>query len=136
MGEDMTANEGTQDEVRAKVASAMRQLPERVHRDGLEVVYARESDHLYVAFGPPSVTLSIPAENPIDSIVLYDPDSYEVLGIEVPAFMEKYRKGVQEEFWHIIASHIKSHRDNVYIPGGQESQRTENAVGDLVFAPQ
>jgi hypothetical protein len=101
---------------------------------GLEIAYERPEDHLYLTFGAPAEALSIPTEDAMDSVLLYDPETYDVRGFEVLFFMEKITRGQStSDFWNLVADLINSHGDTVYIPAGREVARAEEALRDVAL---
>jgi len=128
-------NEKLRSAILERISSTAAGFPERALNEGLEIVYAREIDHLYVTVGSPRESLSIPADGPMHSVVLYDPATFEITGFEVPFFMEKLDKEPRRiaAFWQFVAELIRSHGDTVYIPGHLETERAERAFRDLAL---
>lgn len=129
-------------EANRKVAGDIRQrivarggVRNRIRAEGATLTYARDTDHLYVVIGEAGESLAIPAEDELDSLILYDPDTYEVRGFEFPLFMRKF-SGLEPgaQGYRVFAELITAGLDNVYIPPRESSEEAEAALEDLALA--
>jgi hypothetical protein len=101
----------------------------RLTRRGIVISYDRPSDYLYISLGKRRESVSIGTDDSLQSLVLYDPATYEPLGFEVPFFLEKLSQvGTAGPFWTFVAELIQEHGDTVYVPAKDETERAERAL--------
>ncbi len=133
-GDILAENEKLRDEIRADILRSNKDFSERVRREGLSLSYSRESDYLYVTIGSACPTLGISLEDIYDTVLFYDPETFEIRGFEFPFFMERHPKNGEATPWGPFAAILRDHGDNVYIPGLQESERATRAMADFALA--
>jgi hypothetical protein len=131
----ISENRTIRDQIRRRIITSGKSVVDRVRNEGLRIDYARDEDHLYVMLGVPTLTLSIPLEDELDGMVLYDPDTCEIRGFEILFFMEKMeRYKPKAKFWQLVVDFIHEHGDNVYIPANLEREEVERAFREVAFA--
>jgi len=124
------------DRHRAEIGSMIAKANQAGWRDqGMEVDYDEALDYLRIAIGRTRESLAFELEDKAGSILLYDPDTYVIVGLEVPLFIGKFRKGLlREEFWTLVADAIREHGPTVYFAGRSDSERAGRAFLELVPA--
>jgi len=107
---------------------------DKVRAEGLEISYSRETDYLYLMIGQQRESLALPTSDEMGGYLLYDPDSYVIVGMEVPFFFEKLGNfKPKADFWPLVKSLIEQHGETVYIPAVAEVTRAQEAFDDLVL---
>ena len=129
----MDETDSLRQEIRSRIASSAGAMLQRVERDGMELTYAKDIDHLYVMIGEPAPSLSFPLEDAMDSILLYDPETYEIRGWEFPSFRQNYPRVKGTNASLDLFARLTAHSDNVYIPGGVEQEQAEQALSELAL---
>lgn len=125
-----------QAELRPRVAAANKNLGRRIRVEGMEVEYEPERDHLYVTLGSPRPSEAIALGDGTHTVILLDPETYEITGLEAPFFMEDFNRVQQQnEFWQLIVELIQKRGNVVYIPPDEQTKRTEKALSTLVSSP-
>jgi hypothetical protein len=124
-----------QAEIASKVVSANKRLGKRIRDQGMEIEYFPDNDKLYVTFGEPRASEAIPVSDGTHGVLLLDPATYEITGVEAPFFMEDLAKLKDESsFWHEVHSLIKKSGNHVYVPPEGDYQRAEKAFMNLLPA--
>ena len=129
----MAENDSLREEIRRRIAASAGAMLQRVEREGMELTYAEEIDHLYVMIGPAEPSLSFPLDDAMNSVVLYDADTFEIRGWEFPAFRENYSRVKGTNASLDLFARLTEHSDNVYIPGDAEKEQAEKALNDLAL---
>ena len=126
------------DEATKNILRANDRLPERMRDEGFEIEYDSELDYLRLTIGEPRESLAISLKDGVfQSLLLYDPATYFVLGFEVPFFKEKLQRDPPKgDFLWSLAELLEKSGDGtrIRIPSGKESARIERAFRDLVRA--
>jgi hypothetical protein len=123
------------DRNREEIASRIAKANGGDQDDGMEIAYDLAMDYLRISIGQSRQSLAFDLENGSGAIVLYDPESYLIVGLELPLFMAKVRSGVLHgEFWTIIADAVHEHGPNLYFAGKADSERAGRAFRELVPA--
>jgi hypothetical protein len=124
-------------DISKRISESNADIADRLQSDGLEIDYSSEDDFLRVTIGKPRPSLSIGLRDELRSIVLYDPDTFEVTAVEVPFFMERVSNAASlPEIWRLIAGLVKKRASaaSVYVPAVRETKRTIEAFRELVLA--
>jgi hypothetical protein len=124
-------------DISKRILDANADIAERVQADGLEIDYSSEDDFLRVTVGEPRPSLSAGLRDDLRSIVLYDPDTFEITAVEVPFFMERVSHASSvPEIWRLISELVKkrSSAATVFVPAARETKHTIEAFRDLVLA--
>jgi hypothetical protein len=117
-------------EIASRIAAANEDNP---GVDGMELNYDAGLDYLRISIGRRRTSLALDLEDRAGAILLYDPDTYAISGLEVPSFMAKVTKGrLREDFWKFIASAIREHGSTIYFAGRADSERAGRAIRELV----
>lgn len=107
----------------------------RLESAGMEIDYQDSIDFLRISVGDPREALELPLEDGTSAVFMYDPETYEIVGLEVPSFNEGRAKGLYTgEFWELVAGLIERHGPTIYVPGSREMERAGKAFQDLVNA--
>ena len=91
---------------------------------GSRFEYNRPNDYLYITIGNARPGIAIPF-GPVMAIA--DPDTLELVGIEIPFFMEQIREEKLAEIWHCIATWF-SYSDIVYLPPESQVRKISNQI--------
>jgi len=127
----MDEAERIRESIREQISLSIDSMVRRVEGEGMEISYARDIDHLYVIIGRPAPTLSFPLEDDLDSLVLYDPETFEIRGWEFPEFQLNHEKVKGTNASLDLFARLIEHSDTIYIPGGLEMKQTEQALNQL-----
>ena len=120
-------------ELSRKVLHANSDLAARMEAEGILIEYSTEKDYLRITIGKPRASIGLAWPDEMYSVVLFDPDSYEIQALEAPFFLETLgNKKPKKEFWEVVMGLIKEGRTSVYIPPRAERERTEQAMQNLV----
>lgn len=133
MDEDFWArNRAIADEIESHLRETWAGVSVAAELGGIGVLYARDIDHLYVTIGTPKEAIGFTADDEMESILLYDPDSYDIRAIEVDMFFEKLQRAEScEPFWTLIKEMINLHGDTFFIPGKAEAKKVTSAFKKL-----
>ena len=127
--------ENTVSEIQTRIRERLAKgagLIDLIEQHGMEIAYARDIDHVYLTIGKPVDTLALPVEDEMESLVLYDPENYEIRGFEFPGFLNRfYSLAPSNRLYQLIAEFIREGTDTVYIPGSRDRQQTEEALLEL-----
>lgn len=125
------------DEERARIVARIHaaNVTSMVPTDGMAVDYDAETDYLRVLIGEPHESLALDMDDESSSVMLYDPDTFVILGMEVPAFSASLDSGLlKEDFWQFVWQLIEAHGSNIFIPASQEIERANRAFREVVPA--
>jgi len=119
---------------RRKLADRIRSANKDLLPQGADIEYDPELDYLWIALAPERIGIAFPVEELGTAGLMYDPDTYEIVSLEVPFFMEFLREGkIQGAFWTEIAALIRSDGEKVHLDT-KRSKRVGAIFRDLVSA--
>ena len=120
-------------EITPKVAAANKNLGQRIRTRGLEIEYLPEQDLLYVTLGEATPSEAIALNDGTHAVLLLDPETYEITGVEAPFFMEDFRRLEEKpEIWRVVVDMIEKGGNAIYVPAADDAKRAEKAFGGLV----
>ena len=101
-----------------------------MERLGFSLSYTREHDHLYVTFGEPREGMAIFSGS---VVLIVDPETVELLGVEIPGFKEAIESGAVGDEWALLARLIGD-KAEIRVPPARK--RTPSARKDEDAVPQ
>jgi hypothetical protein len=120
-------------EIRSKLLAANKHLGKRIRALGLEIDYVADQDKLYVTLGDPRPSEALSLGDGTHAVMLLDPETHEVTGLEAPFFMEDFEKSKHESgFWRVVVDLIQSRGHFIYIPPEKDIRNTEAALAALL----
>ncbi len=110
-----------QTDFQARVRDANLDIEELLARQGLHLEYDREADYLYLVIGKPRPGMAVP----FDSVAtMVDPESYQLLGVEIPFFLELAKSGklsaCEADLFRLLTRWLQEADDRFSVPPGKE----------------
>lgn len=127
-------NDREHSEIGSRIAHA-NAMPSPHPDEGMGIEYDSELDYLRIRLGSHRESLAFDLEDSARSILLYDPETYRIVGFEVPSFKAKINSGqLREEFWKMVAGLVEQYGDTIYVASAETSERAGRAFRELVPA--
>jgi hypothetical protein len=83
----MENNEQELREIKLKFSANLSNIDRVLSLKGFSVEYNRDNDYLYITIGEPREGMALTFD---EVVAIADPDTLEILGLEVPFFMERF----------------------------------------------
>lgn len=99
-----------------------------MERLGVSVSYTSEHDHLYVTLGEPREGMAIFSGS---VVLIVDPDTAELLGVEVPGFERAVESGAVGDEWALLASLIED-KTEIRVPPVQDEHDIKRVLGQAL----
>ena len=122
--EFMNKNRQEQDEIKRKLAAKNPDIEPLLAQHGFTIEYDRDNDYLYMTIGNPREGMAV---HVMEFVAMADPDTLELVGLEIPFFMEKIRDKKLGNGWVHIATWV-GRLGSLFVPPAKEFEEASKQI--------